>query len=140
MRIKRLPSVSCITLVILYTLWFFHDFPTQSKDSIVQLLTSADSVEICFYTPNGSNLVVRVNEKNELTNFIEILQNSHFISMSGTKATILGHAVYSARGQGVLCVDFCQFPLVLFNGRSYAVSPDFTILARSLVEMRSKHE
>ena len=140
MRNKSLPAVTGVTLIVLYTLWFFHDFPTHNKEAIEHLLASADSVEISFNTASGSNAIVRVNEEDELSHFTEIFQKSPLVAIPDTKAAVLGHAIFSARGHDVLCVDFCSFPLVLFNGRSYAVTPEFTIFARSLVERGVKGE
>lgn len=140
MKTRNLPVVVSIILIVMYTLWFFYDFPTPNKESIVHRLTSADAVEICFYDPDGSDGVVRVHDVRVLTRFSDIFEKSVFISIPDTKCTIFGNAVYSVKGKDVLRVDFCSFPIVLIDGHSYAVSPDFMLLARVLMEKGNKHE
>lgn len=140
MKNRNLPVIVSTIAIVMYTLWFFHDFPTRNKESIVQHLASADAVEICFYDTDKSNVVVRVNEIRVLTKFLDIFEKSAFISIPNTKCEIFGRAVYSARGKDLLSIEFCSFPIILIDGRSYAVSPDFTILARALVEKGNKYE
>ncbi len=140
MRTRNLPTIFFIVSVLVYTLWFFHDFPTRRKESILQRLTSADAVEIYFYDLDGRDVVVRVNEILDLARFSDIFEKSPLISIPSTKSAIFGRADYYATEKNVLSVEFSSLPIVLIDGRNYAVSPDFMILARALAEKGYKHE
>ncbi len=135
---RNMPVVIFAVAAIVYTLVFFHDFPTRSKESIVRLLDSADAVDLCFYASSGSNLVACVNDIQDLTMLSARFEKSSLISLPEAKCVIFGRAVFFAQDKEILRMDFCSFPVVLIDGRSYAVSPDFTLLARFLVEERNK--
>jgi hypothetical protein len=119
---------------------FFHDFPTRSKESVTQRLTSADSVDLCFNAPGGSNLTAHINDIRIICKLAETFNKSPLISMPDAKRVIFGRAIFYAQGQETIRIDFCSLPLVLINRRSYVVSPDFTLLALSLTEEGYKHE
>ena len=136
---RNLPAIVFTVAAISYTLWFFHDFPTRRMESVASHLASADGVELSFYF-GGSNLTARVNDGRDLTRLSAAFERAILISMPNTKCSIFGHAVFSTQGKEVVSMDFCSLPVVLINGRSYAVSPEFILLARSLVEGDDKHE
>lgn len=137
---RSLPAIVFTVAAIGYTIWFFHDFPSRSKESVARLLASAEVVELCFDTPVGNNKAVRVNDTRDLIRLSAAFEKATFISMPNNKRTIFGRAVFSTQGKEALRMDFCSFPVVLIDGRSYALSPDFTLLARSLAEEGNKHE
>ena len=137
---KRLPAIVFSVAAITYTIWFFHDFPTRIKETVARRIGSATVAELSFNMPSGSNSVRRLNDMRDLARLAAAFNKAGVISLPESKQVIFGRVKFFIHEKETLRMEFCSFPVVLIDGRSYAVSPAFQMTARLLAEGSNLYE